>query len=48
MTRREDEPYPGEKARGGEIVLRSRAQRAIFIGGLVGAVLLVVVLGLLR
>ena len=32
--------YPVEKARGGEIILRTRAQRAIFIGGLVGAVIL--------
>jgi hypothetical protein len=40
-------PYPAEKARGGEIILRERWQRAIFIGGLVGAVLLVIVLRLL-
>jgi hypothetical protein len=37
-------PYPAEKARGGEIVLRRRWQRAVFIGGLVGAVLLVLIL----
>jgi hypothetical protein len=40
-------PYPTEKARGGEIILRSRARRAVFIAGLVGAVaflLLVVML----
>jgi hypothetical protein len=36
--------YPAEKARGGEIVLRSRRQRIIFIGGLVGCVLLVLIL----
>jgi hypothetical protein len=40
-------PYPAEKARGGEIILRERWQRAIFIGGLVGAVLLAIVLRLL-
>jgi hypothetical protein len=40
-------PYPAEKARGGEIILRERWQRAIFIGGLVGAVLLAIVLRVL-
>ena len=33
-------PYPAEKARGGEIILRKRWQRVIFFGGLAGAVLL--------
>ena len=32
-------PYPAEKARGGEIILNTPARRAIFIAGLVGAVL---------
>jgi hypothetical protein len=45
--KREPPPYPGEKARGGEIVLRSRLQRVIFIAGLAGAVLLAVLLWLL-
>jgi hypothetical protein len=36
----EPPPYPAEKARGGEIILRRRWQRAIFIVGLAGAVLL--------
>jgi hypothetical protein len=40
----EPPPYPADKARGGEIVLRSRAQRVIFIAGLVGAVVLVLLL----
>ncbi|CAL8973635.1 hypothetical protein RHODGE_RHODGE_04294 [Rhodoplanes serenus] len=40
-------PYPAEKARGGQIVLRTRGRRAIFIGGLVGIVLLVLLLKLL-
>ncbi len=31
--------YPAEKARGGEIILNTPARRAIFIAGLVGAVL---------
>jgi len=33
-------PYPAEKARGGEIILRTPLRRAIFIGGLAGAVCL--------
>ncbi len=39
-----DKPYPAEKARGGEIILRERWQRAIFVGGLVCAVVLVLLL----
>lgn len=37
--------YPAEKARQGQIILRTRTQRAIFIAGLAGAVLLALVLG---
>jgi hypothetical protein len=37
------EPYPAEKARGGTIILNTPAR---FIAGLVGAVLLVVILGI--
>jgi hypothetical protein len=33
--------YPAEKARGGRIVLNTPARRAIFVGGLVAIVLLV-------
>jgi hypothetical protein len=33
-------PDPAEKARGGEIILRTPLRRAIFIGGLAGAVVL--------
>jgi len=40
-------PYPAEKARGGEIILRTPLRRAIFIGGLAGAALLALVLALL-
>jgi hypothetical protein len=36
--------YSAEDARGAEIVLRTRRRRLIFIGGLVGFVLLVLVL----
>jgi len=50
MAGRADEPkpYPADKARGGEIILRSRGRRLIFFAGLVGAVVLVLVLGFLR
>jgi hypothetical protein len=42
------EPYPAEKARGGRIVLKTPLQRGVFIAGLVGAVILVLVLALIR
>ena len=41
-------PYPAEKARGGEIILKTAWQRHVFIAGLAGAVLLVLALTLLR
>jgi hypothetical protein len=41
-------PYPAEKTRGGEIVLTTPLRRWVFISGLVGAVALVLILGLLR
>jgi hypothetical protein len=41
-------PYPAEKARGGVIILRTPLRRAIFIGGLAGAVILGLLLTLLR
>ena len=44
----EQAPYPAEKARGGEIILNTPLKRAIFISGLVGAVVLVLILALLR
>ena len=40
------EPYPAEKARGGEIILNTLSRRAVFIAGLLGAVVLAIVLGL--
>lgn len=53
MTRREErgaggsaKAYPAEKARQGEIVLTTRAQRLIFIAGLVLAVVVAVLLRL--
>ncbi|HEY6905690.1 MAG TPA: hypothetical protein VI216_15400 [Candidatus Acidoferrales bacterium] len=44
----DQEPYPAEKARGGEIILKTPARRAIFVGGLIGAVLLIIILFLIR
>jgi hypothetical protein len=32
--------YPADKARGGEIILRTPARRAIFLAGLIGALVL--------
>ncbi|HEY2889341.1 MAG TPA: hypothetical protein VGJ31_01880 [Dongiaceae bacterium] len=37
------EPYSAEKARGGEIILRRRWQRIVFIAGLVGVALVAVI-----
>jgi len=37
--------YPAEKARGGEIVLRRRWQRIVFVAGLAGGVVLLAILG---
>jgi len=45
---RPQRPYPAEKARGGEIVLKKPLRRWVFIAGLVGTVLLVLILSLLR
>jgi hypothetical protein len=40
--------YPAEKARGGEILLKTPVRRWVFISGLVGAVVLVLILGFFR
>ena len=45
-VKNEPQPYPAEKARGGEIILRTPRRRIIFIAGLAGAVLLAALLGL--
>ena len=37
------QPYPAEKARGGEIILNTPGRRTIFLAGLVGAILLAVI-----
>ncbi len=39
--------YGGEDARSGEIILRTQLQRALFIAGLAGAVMLAVLISLL-
>jgi hypothetical protein len=39
--------YPAEKARGGDIILNTPARRAIFIAGLVGAVVIALLVGFL-
>jgi len=41
------EPYPADKARGAEIELRRPWQRYVFIGGLVGIAVLLLVLRLI-
>jgi hypothetical protein len=41
-------PYPAEKARGGEIILDTPLKRGIFIAGLAGAVVLVLLLSFVR
>ncbi len=41
------EPYPAEKARGGEIILDTPLKRWVFIAGLAGALVLLLVLGFL-
>ena len=44
----DQKPYPAEKARGGEIILNTPARRAIFLTGLIGAVVLAVILMIAR
>lgn len=44
----DQKPYPAEKARGGVIVLNAPLRRAIFLAGLLGAIVLVVVMMLVR
>jgi hypothetical protein len=41
-------PYPAEKARQGEIILRSRWQRVVFIAGLGGALIVALIFGFVR
>ena len=41
-------PYPAEKARGGEIILRTRLRRTVFLGGLVAVAIVVLALAFWR
>lgn len=45
--KQEEIHVPADKARGGEIILRTRWHRIIFIAGLAGSVLLVLILSLI-
>lgn len=45
---RRQRPYPAEKTRGSEIVLKKPLQRWVFIAGLAGTILLVLILSLFR
>ncbi len=40
-------PYPADKARQGDIVLRKPWQRTVFFAGLFGGIVLVIAIGLL-
>ena len=42
------EPYPADKARGAEVILNTPLRKGIFFGGIVGAILLVLVLSFIR
>ncbi len=44
----EPAPYPAEKVRGGEIILRAPLRRAIFIGGLTAMIIVVLLLSFWR
>jgi hypothetical protein len=46
-NRNEPKPYPAEKARQGEIILRRPWQRYVFFGALVGMVILLLALGMI-
>jgi hypothetical protein len=41
-------PYPADRARGGEIILKTPVQRWVFIAGLIGAVVLALLLVVMR
>jgi len=44
----DQKPYPAEKARGGEIILNTPLRRTVFLGGVIGAIVLVIVLMLVH
>ena len=41
-------PYPADQARGAEVILNTPLRKWLFIGGLIGAIVLVLVLSLIR
>jgi hypothetical protein len=41
-------PYPAEKARGGEIILRTQLRRLIFVGGLAAVAIVAVLMAFWR
>jgi len=43
---RRERPYPAEKARQGEIILKSTWARAIFMTGLFGGLVMVIILAI--
>jgi hypothetical protein len=45
---RKPEPYPAEKARGAQIILRTPARKIVFFGGLIGIVLFVFIMQFVR
>jgi hypothetical protein len=44
----DQKPYPAEKARGGEIILNTPLRRAVFLGGLIGVFVLVMITMMVR
>jgi len=42
------QPYPADRVRGGEIILNTPLRRWVLIGGLVAAIVLVLILSLVR
>ena len=44
----DQKPYPAEKVRGGEIILNTPLRRAVFLSGLIGAIVLAAILMLIR
>ena len=43
-----NQPYPAEKARGGEIILDTQFKRWVFAAGLIGAIILGLLLSVWR
>jgi len=40
----DQKPYPAEKARGGEIILDTPPRRVVFLSGLIGAFVVVIMM----